>query len=142
MRRDEWRIRPVADYEIPEELLYTTEDEWIRREDDQVVIGVSDFAQSQLGDIVFVELPEVGTTTHSGTTFGTIESVKAVSDLYAPLSGEVLAVNEALEDAPEKVNESCYGEGWLITLRLSDEAELEALLDADQYRQSVAERDA
>ncbi len=142
MRRDAWRIRPVADYEIPEELLYTTGDEWIRREDDQVVIGVSDFAQNQLGDIVFVELPEVGATTQSGTTFGTIESVKAVSDLYAPLSGEVLAVNEALEDAPEKVNESCYGEGWLITLRLSDEAELEALLDADQYRQSVAERDA
>ncbi len=142
MRRDEWRIRPVADYEIPEELLYTTEDEWIRREDDAVVIGVSDFAQNQLGDIVFVELPEVGTTTRAGTTFGTIESVKAVSDLYAPLSGEVLAVNEALEEAPEKINESCYGEGWLITLRLSDEAELEALLDADQYRQSVAERDA
>ena len=132
----------MADYEIPEELLYTKEDEWIRREDDQVVIGVSDFAQNQLGDIVFVELPEVSTTTQSGATFGTIESVKAVSDLYAPLSGEILAVNEALEDAPEKVNESCYGEGWLITLRLSDETELEALLDANQYRQSVAERDS
>jgi glycine cleavage system H protein len=132
----------VADYEIPEELLYTTEDEWIRREDDRVVIGVSDFAQQQLGDIVFVELPEVGTTTRSGATFGTIESVKAVSDLCAPLSGEVLAVNEALEDAPEKVNESCYGEGWLIALRLGDEAELEALLDADHYRQSIAERDS
>ena len=142
MVRDGWRIRPVADYEIPEELMYTKDDEWIRREDDQVVIGVSDFAQNQLGDIVFVELPVVGATTESGKTFGTIESVKAVSDLYAPLSGEVLAVNEALEDAPEKVNESCYGEGWLITLRLSDEAELEALLDADQYQQSVAERDA
>ncbi len=142
MVRDGWRIRPVADYEIPEELMYTKDDEWIRREDDQVVIGVSDFAQNQLGDIVFVELPEVGATTESGKTFGTIESVKAVSDLYAPLSGEVLAVNEALEDAPEKVNESCYGEGWLITLRLSDEAELEALLDANHYRQSVAERDS
>jgi glycine cleavage system H protein len=132
----------VADIEIPEELLYTTEDEWIRREDDRVVIGVSDFAQQQLGDIVFVELPEVGATIRSGTTFGTIESVKAVSDLYAPLSGKVLAVNEALEDAPEKVNESCYGEGWLIALRLGDEAELEALLDADHYRQSIAERDS
>ncbi len=132
----------MADYEIPEELMYTSDDEWIRRQDDRVVIGVSDFAQSQLGDIVFVELPEVGTTTSAGTTFGTIESVKAVSDLYAPLSGEVLAVNEALEDAPEKVNESCYGDGWLIELRPSDETELEALLDANHYRQSVAERDS
>ena len=85
---DGWRIRPVADYEIPEELMYTKDDEWIRREDDQVVIGVSDFAQNQLGDIVFVELPEVGATTESGKTFGTIESVKAVSDLYAPLSAD------------------------------------------------------
>ena len=126
----------------PAELLYTKEDEWIRREDDQLVIGVTDFAQNQLGEIVFVELPEVGTNTQSGTTFGTIESVKAVSDLHAPLSGEVLAVNQALEDAPEKVNESCYGEGWLITLHLDDETELEALLNADQYRQSVAERDS
>lgn len=131
----------MADYEIPEDLLYTKEDEWIRRAGDHVVIGVSDFAQDQLGDIVFVELPEVGSTTEAGAPFGTIESVKAVSDLYAPLSGEVLSVNEVLEDAPERVNESCYGEGWLITLRPSDEAELEALLDASGYRQSVAERD-
>jgi glycine cleavage system H protein len=138
---NEWRRGRVADYEIPDELLYTKEDEWIRREDGQLVIGVTDFAQNQLGEIVFVELPEVGTRTQSGTTFGTIESVKAVSDLYAPLSGEVLAANQALEDAPEKVNESCYGDGWLITLRIDDEAELEALLDADRYRQSVAERD-
>jgi glycine cleavage system H protein len=138
---NEWRRGRVADYEIPNELLYTEEDEWIRREDGQLVIGVTDFAQNQLGEIVFVELPEVGTRTQSGTTFGTIESVKAVSDLYAPLSGEVLAANQALEDAPEKVNESCYGDGWLITLRIDDEAELEALLDADRYRQSVAERD-
>jgi len=132
----------VADYEIPEELLYTAEDEWIRREGDHVVIGVSDFAQNQLGDIVFVELPEVGTATRAGETFGTIESVKAVSDLYAPLTGEVLSVNEALEDAPERVNEACYGDGWLITLRPVQEAELSGLLDASQYQQSVTERDS
>ena len=132
----------MADYDIPEGLLYTNDDEWIRREGETVVIGVSDFAQSQLGDIVFVELPEVGAITEAGVAFGTIESVKAVSDLCAPLSGEVLAINEALEDAPEQVNESCYAEGWLISLRPSDPSELDALLAAAAYRESVAERDA
>ncbi len=131
----------MADYEIPQDLRFTQDDEWVRSEGDHVVIGVSDFAQSQLGDIVFVELPEVGSTTEAGAAFGTIESVKAVSDLFAPLSGEVLSVNEALEDSPEKVNESCYGEGWLITLRPSDESQLSALLDAKAYAESVAERD-
>jgi glycine cleavage system H protein len=131
----------VADYEFPDELLYTADDEWIRQESDQVVIGVSDFAQNQLGDIVFVELPEVGSTTEIGKPFGTIESVKAVSDLTAPLSGEVLSINAALEDEPEKVNESCYGDGWLIVLRLSEASEIESLLDAEKYRASVAERD-
>jgi glycine cleavage system H protein len=130
----------VADYEIPEELLYTKEDEWIRRDGDEVIIGVSDFAQSQLGDIVFVEFPEVGSTTEAGGSFGTIESVKAVSDLYAPLSGEIVAINETLEDAPETINESCYAEGWLVRLRPSDEEEFETLLDAKQYRESVEER--
>lgn len=132
----------MADYDIPEELLYTNDDEWIRREGETVIIGVSDFAQHQLGDIVFVELPEVGAVTEAGIAFGTIESVKAVSDLCAPLSGEVLAINEALEDAPEQVNESCYGDGWLMSLRPSDPSELDALLDAAAYRESVAERDS
>lgn len=132
----------MADYDIPEELLYTNDDEWIRREGETVIIGVSDFAQSQLGDIVFVELPEVGAVTEAGIAFGTIESVKAVSDLCAPLSGEVLAINEALEDAPEQVNESCYGDGWLMSLRPSDPSELDALLDAAAYRESVVERDS
>ena len=131
----------MADYEFPEDLLYTKEDEWIRREGDSVVIGVTDFAQSQLGDIVFVELPEVGATTETGVPFGTIESVKAVSDLFSPLSGEVLSVNEALENESEKVNESCYGDGWLLTLRPSDESEFDTLLDASAYRKSVDERD-
>ncbi|MHA7837978.1 MAG: glycine cleavage system protein GcvH, partial [bacterium] len=91
----------MADYDIPDELRYTQDDEWVRKEGDHVVIGVTDFAQSQLGDVVFVELPEIGSTTEAGATFGTIESVKAVSDLFAPLAGEVISVNEALEDAPE-----------------------------------------
>jgi len=132
----------VADYDIPKDLLYTQDDEWIRREGEHVVIGVSDFAQSQLGDIVFVELPEVGATTEAGAAFGTIESVKAVSDLCAPLSGEVLSINDALEEAPEQVNESCYQDGWLITLRPSDPSQLDALLDAAAYSESVEERDS
>ena len=127
---------------VPKDLLYTQDDEWIRREGEHVVIGVSDFAQSQLGDIVFVELPEVGATTEAGAAFGTIESVKAVSDLCAPLSGEVLSINDALEEAPEQVNESCYQDGWLITLRPSDPSQLDALLDAAAYSESVEERDS
>jgi glycine cleavage system H protein len=138
------RPEKVADYEIPETLLYTNEDEWVRREEngDEVVIGVTDFAQSQLGDIVFVELPEPGSETEAGVPFGTIESVKAVSDLFSPLSGEVIAVNDGLEDAPEQVNESCYEEGWLIRLRPSAPEELDDLLDANAYRESVEERDS
>ena len=131
----------MADYQIPDELLYTSDDEWVRREDDRVIVGVTDFAQSQLGDIVFVELPEVGTATEAGAPFGTIESVKAVSDLLAPVSGEVVARNEALEDQPEQVNEACYGDGWLIAIRPSEPGEIDALLDAAGYAQSIAERE-
>ena len=132
----------MADYDIPSDLLYTQDDEWIRREGEHVVIGVSDFAQHQLGDIVFVELPEVGATTEAGVAFGTIESVKAVSDLCAPLSGEVLSINDTLEEAPEQVNESCYKDGWLIKLRPSDSSQLDALLDSSAYSESVEERDS
>jgi glycine cleavage system H protein len=132
----------VADYDFPEDLLYTNDDEWIRREGDQVVVGVSDFAQHQLGDIVFVELPEIGDQLEAGAPFGTIESVKAVSDLVAPISGEVLSINEELEDAPEQVNESCYQDGWLISVRPTDPSQLDALLDVKAYRASVTERDS
>ena len=104
----------MADYEIPAELHYTREDEWCRLEGNRVVIGVTDYAQQQLGDIVFVELPAVGTTIERGEPFGVIESVKAVSDLYAPVSGEVVEVNADLGDRPEQVNEDCYGDGWMI----------------------------
>ena len=132
----------MADYDFPDGLLFSQDDEWIRIEGDQVVIGISDFAQNQLGDIVFVELPEVGASIEVGAAFGTIESVKAVSDLCAPLSGEVLAINQSLEDEPEQVNESCYEDGWLITLRPSDSAQLDNLMSTDSYRKSVAERDS
>ena len=132
----------MADYQTPEELGYTKEDEWVRHDADEVVIGVTDFAQNQLGDIVFVELPEVGSSTEAGAPFGTIESVKAVSDLFAPLSGEVTRINESLEEQPELVNEACYGDGWLLAIRPSNLAELEDLLDAKAYEASVAERDS
>lgn len=131
----------MADYEIPEQLSYTAEDEWIRLEGEQVVIGVTDFAQNQLGDIVFVEFPEIGASIEAGVPFGTIESVKAVSDLFAPLTGEVLAVNDLLEDQPELVNEACYGDGWLITLRPDNLDSVKELMDAKTYRTSVAERE-
>ena len=131
----------MADYELPEELRYTPQDEWARLDGETVTIGITDFAQSQLGDVVFVELPEPGSELTQGETFGVIESVKAVSDLYSPISGEVLEINDALADKPELVNESCYGEGFLLTVQLANEGELDALLDATAYGALVAERE-
>ena len=130
----------MADYEIPAELLYTREDEWCRIEGNRVVIGVTDYAQQQLGDVVFVELPAVGTTVERGEPFGVIESVKAVSDLYAPVTGEVVEVNADLADRPEQVNEDCYGDGWMIAIVVADDADLSEHLDATAYRRHVAER--
>jgi glycine cleavage system H protein len=130
----------LADYDFPDDLFYTTEDEWARREAGRVVVGITDYAQQQLGDIVFVELPAVGASITQGDRFGVIESVKAVSDLYAPVSGKVLEVNTELQDRPEAVNESCYEDGWIIALSASDEDELDSLLDADAYRRHVQER--
>ena len=130
----------MADYEIPAELHYTREDEWCRVEGNRVVIGVTDYAQQQLGDIVFVELPAVGTAIERGEPFGVIESVKAVSDLYAPVTGEVVEVNADLGDRPEQVNEDCYGDGWLIIVAISDDADLTEHLDAATYRHHVEER--
>jgi glycine cleavage system H protein len=130
----------LADFETPGDLRYSREDEWARSEDDRVVIGITDYAQQQLGDIVFVELPEVGARFGRGEPFGVVESVKAVSELYAPLGGEVVAVNDDLTDGPEAVNESCYGEGWMIALRPGNGGEQDDLLTADEYRKYVAER--
>lgn len=130
----------MADYEIPADLLYTREDEWARVEGDRVTIGVTDFAQQQLGDIVNVELPAVGTSVERGEPFGVIESVKAVSDLYAPVSGEVVESNADLPNHPESVNEDCYGDGWMITIRVTDAAELEQLISPTDYRRHVEDR--
>jgi glycine cleavage system H protein len=125
---------------VPEELQYTRSHEWVRTEDDTATIGITDHAQDELGDVVFVELPEVGATFDAGDSFGTIESVKAVSDLYTPVGGEVVEVNEALNDSPEKVNEDPYGDGWIIKLRVSDEGS--GFLSASDYEQFVEEEES
>lgn len=120
---------------VPSELRYLSSHEWVRLEDDgeTAVIGITDHAQELLGDVVFVELPEVGTELASGDEAGVVESVKAASDIFAPISGEVIAINEALEDAPETVNSEPYEDGWFFKVKLSDAAELDGLLDADGY---------
>ena len=118
---------------LPQDLKYTPAHEWLRVADDAVVVGITEHAQDQLGDVVFVELPAVGTQLQRGASFGVVESVKAVSDLYAPISGEVLAVNAALPTAPELVNQDPYGQAWMVRLRPTAPTELEALLDADAY---------
>ena len=129
--------------EIPADLYYTTEHEWVQRTgDDTVRVGITDYAQSALGDVVFVQLPDVGTEVTAGESFGEVESTKSVSDLYAPISAKVVAVNNDLEANPQVVNSDPYGEGWLIDLRIegsSLEDALAGLLDADGYRATVTE---
>src|SRR5690606_39789315 len=125
---------------LPNELKYREEDEWVKSEgDNRVRIGITDFAQSELGDIVFVELPEVGDEVTAGEPFGSVESVKTVSELYAPVSGKVVEVNEELGDSPENVNTSPYGDGWMIVVEMSDPSQLDQLLTADQYKATVSE---
>ncbi len=131
----------MSDYELPESLRYSIEDEWVRPEDKCATVGVTDYAQQQLGDIVFVELPEIGRTIEKGEPFGVIESVKAVSDLFAPVAGEIVEVNDALAQQPEAVNEDCYGDGWMIAIQLSDRAELDNLLDAGAYARLIKGRE-
>lgn len=126
---------------IPEGLLYTNEDEWLKVEDGESTVGITDYAQDALSDIVYVELPDVGDMVESGEAFGVIESVKAASDLYAPVSGEVTAVNEAILDAPEIVNTDPYGEGWMVKIKLSDTGELDELMDAAKYMEYCEERE-
>jgi len=118
---------------IPEDLRYTEDHEWARIDGDIATIGITDFAQSELGDIVYVELPELGTATEKSKSFGTIEAVKAVSDLFAPLTGEVIEVNSNISDSPEIINKDPYGEGWIIKVKLSDPKEVNKLLEKTQY---------
>ncbi|HET7476598.1 MAG TPA: glycine cleavage system protein GcvH [Dermatophilaceae bacterium] len=123
---------------VPPELRYTADHEWARLEDGKVRIGITDFAQDALGDVVFVQLPEQGATVDAGASFSEVESTKSVSDIYAPLAGEVAEVNSALLDAPQKVNEDPYGEGWICVLAPADAAAFDALLDADAYRELIS----
>jgi len=119
---------------VPDQLKYTPEHEWVRVEGDQIVVGVTDFAQGELGDVVFIEIETEGETLAKGDTFGTIEEVKTVSDLYMPVDGEVLEVNQALEDEPELVNSAPYEGGWMIKARMTDPTQLEELLSASDYK--------
>lgn len=122
----------------PDDLRYSKEHEWVRVEDDTATIGITSFAADELGDIVFIELPDVGSSLTQFGTFGVVESVKAVSDLYAPVSGEVVEVNETLRDSPELLNSDAFGEGWIARVKLADPAEVDALMDADAYDAETA----
>ena len=122
---------------IPQELKYTKDHEWIRVEGDTVTIGITDFAQSELGDIVYVEVETVDETLDKEEVFGTVEAVKTVSDLFLPLTGEIIEFNADLESEPEAVNEDPYGKGWMIKIKFSDESELETLLDASAYQEII-----
>ncbi|WP_049899203.1 glycine cleavage system protein GcvH [Halococcus agarilyticus] len=124
-------------FEIPDELRFLESHEWTRAEDGTARVGISDFAQDELGDIVFVEFPEEGDEIVHDEEFGVVESIKAVSDLYSPVSGTVTATNDALLDAPELVNDDPYGEGWMLEVDLDDPDELDDLLDADAYRDQI-----
>ena len=123
----------------PDDLLYSKEHEWIQRESDVATIGITEHAQKELGDVVFADLPEVGTTFKVNEAFGSVESVKAVSEVYMPVSGEVVETNESLLDAPEKINDDPYGEGWIIRIRLGNPTELEALMSSQEYSKYVEE---
>lgn len=129
----------AAEESYPEDLKYHREHDWARIDGDVATFGITWYAQNQLGEVVFFEPPEVGATVTKDETYAEVESVKAVSDVYAPLSGEVIEVNEAAGESPEKINEDPYGEGWLVRVRLSDPAEVDELLDAAAYRQLLAE---
>lgn len=118
---------------IPEDLKYTEDHEWVKVEGDIATVGITDFAQNELGDIVYVEIETEGENLDKAAVFGTVEAVKTVSDLFMPLSGEIVEFNSDLEDNPEKVNEDTYGDGWMIKIKMSDTSELDDLLDADKY---------
>lgn len=123
--------------EIPAELRYRASHEWVRVEDDIAVVGISEHAQDAMGDLVYVEMPEVGQVLAAGDEAGVVESVKAASDIYAPVSGEVVEVNDALDDEPEKVNQDPYADGWLFKIKMADAGELKEMLTADQYQEQI-----
>ncbi|HSJ11076.1 MAG TPA: glycine cleavage system protein GcvH [Gillisia sp.] len=122
---------------VPQELKYTKDHEWVRIEGDVATVGVTDFAQGELGDIVYVEVETVGETLEKEEVFGTVEAVKTVSDLFSPLSGEIIEFNESLEDTPEKVNSDPYGDGWMVKIRISDQDQVSDLLSASEYKEII-----
>jgi glycine cleavage system H protein len=126
-------MKEITELELPDDLRYADDHEWAKSEGEQLRVGVSDYAQDQLGDIVFVELPQPGSTFSKGEEFGTVESVKAVAELYMPVGGEIVTVNKALEDSPELLNKSPYQEGWIIQVKPSDPSELDALMSRAAY---------
>jgi glycine cleavage system H protein len=126
---------------IPDDLKYAKTHEWVKVAGPEVIIGITDYAQSELSDVVYVELPQPGKLVKTGEPFGTIEAVKAVSDLYAPVSGEITAVNTELKTAPDAVNKDPYGKGWMIKMKLSDPKELDSLLSAADYNQTIEKHD-
>lgn len=130
-------MKELNELNFPDDVHYAESHEWARSEDDRIKVGISDYAQDQLGDIVFVELPEKGGTFGKGEAFGTVESVKAVSELYMPVGGEVMAVNSALEESPEKVNNAPYGDGWMIEIKAENPSELDALLTSAAYLETL-----
>jgi glycine cleavage system H protein len=126
-------MKVISELNLPEDVRYTDDHEWAKKNGDVVRIGISDYAQDQLGDIVFVELPEVGSSFDKGEEFGTVESVKAVSELYMPIGGEIMAINEALADEPERVNSDPYNGGWMVDIKASDPTELDAMKSKADY---------
>ena len=126
-------MKELNELVLPEDLRYSESHEWTKADGDNLKVGISDYAQDQLGDIVFVELPEVGDTLDKGAEFGTVESVKAVSELYMPIGGEIVAVNASLEESPELINNTPYTDGWMIEVKLADNAELNGLMSRDDY---------
>ncbi len=126
-------MKEITELNFPEDVRYSESHEWVKVAGDTAKLGITDYAQDQLGDIVFVELPDVGESFEKGAEYGTVESVKAVSELYMPVSGEIVAINDALEDAPELVNNTPFSDGWMIEIKLDDSSELDALMDKDAY---------
>jgi len=124
--------------QVPKDLKYTDEHEWLQIEGDTAIIGITDYAQGELGDLVFIELPQVGDTVAQGDAFGNVEAVKAVSDLFAPVSGEIVEINELLEEDPETVNRDPYADGWMIKVKFSDASELDSLMDAAAYKDYIS----
>ena len=126
-------MKEITELNFPENVRYAESHEWVKATGETAKLGITDYAQDQLGDIVFVELPDVGESFEKGAEFGTVESVKAVSELYMPVSGEIVAINDALEDAPELVNNTPFSDGWMIEIKLENSSELDTLMDKDAY---------